>query len=94
MAFVSAIEAVSVKGSLEPVGVVDEKHGGFNIVFLSQFAEEDFGKTSRIRRKEPNMEELICLGIDSSVQPVLLTVKSNHGFVERDVIRARSAVGL
>jgi len=35
MAFISAIEAVSIEGSLEPFGVVDEKHGGFDIVFLS-----------------------------------------------------------
>jgi len=34
MAFVSAIEAVSIKGGLKPLSVVDEKHGGFNIVFL------------------------------------------------------------
>jgi len=32
MAFVSAIEAVSIEGSLKPVGVVDEKHSGFNIM--------------------------------------------------------------
>ena len=62
MEFVSAIEAVSVKGSLEPVDVVDEKHGGFDIVFLLQFAEEDFGQTGCIRRKEPKMEELIVSG--------------------------------
>jgi hypothetical protein len=33
--FVSAIEAVSIEGGLEPFGVVDEKHGGFDIVFLA-----------------------------------------------------------
>jgi hypothetical protein len=43
MAFVSAIEAVSIEGSLEPLSIVDEKHGGFDVVFLAQFAQEDFG---------------------------------------------------
>jgi len=35
MAFVSAIEAVSTEGGLEPLSVVDEKHSGFDIVFLA-----------------------------------------------------------
>jgi len=43
MEFVSAIEAVSVEGSFEPLSIVDEKHGGFDIVFLTQFTQEDFG---------------------------------------------------
>jgi len=35
MVFISAIEAVSIEGSLEPLSIVDEKHGGFDIVFLA-----------------------------------------------------------
>jgi hypothetical protein len=35
VAFVSAIEAVSIEGSFEPLSIVDEKHGGFDIVFLA-----------------------------------------------------------
>jgi hypothetical protein len=35
MEFVSAIEAVSIKGSLEPLSVINEKHGGFDIMFLA-----------------------------------------------------------
>jgi hypothetical protein len=35
MGFVSAIEAVSIEGGLEPIDAVDEKHGGFDIVFLA-----------------------------------------------------------
>ena len=80
MAFVSAIEAVSIEGGSEPFGVIDEKHSRFDIVFLPQFAEEYFGKTGRIRAKEPNMKECVRFRID--------------GFVERNVIRARTAVGL
>jgi len=86
--FISAIEAVSIKGGLEPLSVVNEKHGGFNIVFLPQFAKENFSESGRIRRKEPDMKEFICFGIDSGVQPIFLTIDSNHSFVERDVIRA------
>ncbi len=35
MEFVSAIEAVSVECGLESLSIVDEKHGGFDIVFLA-----------------------------------------------------------
>jgi hypothetical protein len=35
MAFISAIEAVSVEGIFEPLCIVDEKHGGFDVVFLA-----------------------------------------------------------
>jgi hypothetical protein len=32
MAFVSAIEAVSAESGFEPLRIVDERHGGFDIV--------------------------------------------------------------
>lgn len=35
MEFVSEIEAVSIESGLEPFGVVDEKHGGFDVVVLA-----------------------------------------------------------
>ena len=43
MAFVFKIEAVSLQGCLEPVGVIDEKHGVVNVVFLAEFSKKDFG---------------------------------------------------
>jgi hypothetical protein len=36
---------------LEVVSVIDEKHGGFDIVFLPQFAEKDFGEGGGCRGK-------------------------------------------
>ncbi len=36
------------------------------------------------------MEKFVRFGIDSSVQPVALIVKLDHGFVERNVIRLAS----
>ena len=33
------------------------------------------------------MQQFVCLGIGSSVQPELLIINSNHGFVNRNVIR-------
>ncbi len=40
------------------------------------------------------MEQFVCIGIDGSVQPVSLVVESDHGFVNRNVIRAPSSFGL
>ena len=34
VAFVSAIEAMSIESRLKPLSVAAEKHGGFDIVFL------------------------------------------------------------
>jgi hypothetical protein len=33
------------------------------------------------------MKQIIRIGIDGGVQPILLVVHSNHGLVDRDVIR-------
>ncbi len=38
-------------------------------------------------RKQPDVEEYVCLGIDGGVQPVALIVEVDHGSVDRDVIR-------
>ncbi len=37
------------------------------------------------------MEPFVCLGIESSVQPVLFIVELDHGFVNRNVIRIGTA---
>jgi len=42
MAFVSEIEAVALKSCLEPVGVIDEKFGVVNVMFVAEFVEKDF----------------------------------------------------
>ena len=40
------------------------------------------------------MEQFVCFWIDSSVQPVLLSIGSDHSLINRDVIRALSIFGL
>jgi len=76
------------------VGAIDEKHGVFNIVFLAEFLEEYLDECGRGRRKQPHVKQVICCRISGDVQPVLLVVDPNHGFVERDVIRGLTRVGL
>jgi hypothetical protein len=94
VAFMLKSEASSLESSLEVLSAIDEKHGGFDIVFLPQFAEEEFGESGRGRRKEADVKQVVCLGISGGVQPVLLVVDPNHCFVEGDLIRRLTSVGL
>ena len=41
------------------------------------------------RRKQPYVQESVCLWIDCGVQPKLLAIDSDHRLVERNVIRTR-----
>ena len=50
MPFVSEIEAVSVTGFFQRGGVIDEKHGVVNVVFLAEFTEKYLGESVRSRR--------------------------------------------
>jgi hypothetical protein len=40
------------------------------------------------------MQQFVRFGIDNSVQPVPFVVESDRGFVNRDVIRVATVVGL
>jgi len=64
MAFVSEIEAVALQSGLEPVDVIDEKHGVVNGVFLAEFTQKDLRQCGRERRERANVEESVCIGID------------------------------
>jgi len=51
MAFCLKSEACSLECCLEMFSAIDEKHGGFDIVFLPQFVKKEFGETDRSGRK-------------------------------------------
>jgi len=87
-------EAVTAERLLKPWCAIDEKHGIFDVVFLAEFTEENLGNTEVLRRTKFHVEEFVCLGIDSGVQPVALVVDLDHGFVDRNVIRALALSGL
>ena len=69
MLFVSEIEAMPVASFLQWGGVIDEKHGVFDVVFLAEFAEKDLCESVCSGRFELCVEEFVRLGIDSGVQP-------------------------
>jgi len=44
MFFVSEIEAMSLTGVFQRCSAIDEKHSGFNVVFLAEFGKERVGE--------------------------------------------------
>ncbi|GAA0307665.1 hypothetical protein GCM10009066_21650 [Halarchaeum salinum] len=76
------------------LGVINEKHGVFDVVFLTKLSQKLLCECCRSCRKQPQMQKFVRFWIDGSVQPELLTVDPDHCLVERDVIRARIAGGL
>ena len=65
-----------------------------DVVFLAEFREERVSDHVRSGRFKLCMEQFVRIGIDSGVQPVLLVVELDHGFIDRDVIRIPSGFGL
>lgn len=66
---------------------IDEKYGLLDLLFLTEFAEKQHGELRGRGVKQPDVEEFVGVGIDSSVQPVSFVVDPNHRFVQRDLIR-------
>jgi hypothetical protein len=87
-------EASSAKCSLEMLCTIDEKHGSFDIVFLTELTEENLGRYGGCRGKQPDVKQVIRFGIGGGIQPVLLGVNPNHRLVKRNVIRTSTLSGL
>lgn len=63
-------------------------------MFFMEFCEKHQGNRGVSRRIWPDMEQAVGIRIDSGVQPILLIVELNHGFVDRNVIRVGTVCGL
>ncbi|AFO58408.1 hypothetical protein NJ7G_3188 [Natrinema sp. J7-2] len=87
MFFVSESESESAECSLEMFYSIDEKHGVVESMFLGEFLQEPFRQHGRSRRIQPDMENLVRLWVNSSVQPIAMFGKLDHRLIERDVIR-------
>jgi len=94
MAFVSEIEAVSLAGVFQWRRAIDEKHGVVDGVFLAEFHKERVSESVGSRRFKLCIQQFVCSRIDSSVQPVVLVVELDHGFVDCNVIRFAAICGL
>jgi len=75
-------ESSSLQRGLEVLSAIDEKDSVFDIVSLSQFAEEALGECCRGRREELNVKQVVSFGVCSGVQPELLVINWNHCPVE------------
>jgi hypothetical protein len=87
-------ESESVECYFEMSRIIDQKRYVRHLLFLTEFARKQQRELRRSRLKEPNMEELVCVGIDGGVQPVALAIDANHRLVNRDLIRLDIAIGL
>jgi hypothetical protein len=87
-------EAESIQRSSEVVGVIDENRRVIKLLFIAEFTQKQHGELYRSGLKQPNMEELVRLGIDGGVQPVPFVVDLNYRLIYCDVIRLSIAVGL
>ena len=63
-------------------------------MFFAEFVEEHPGGDGGSRREQPDVKQVIRLGIDRGEQPELLIVDPNHGLVERDLIWGATIRGL
>lgn len=66
-----------------------EIYGTADGMFLGQFSRREFSKYGRSRRKQPCMENSDRAGIDCGIQPILLIVDLNYGFIECNVVLIR-----
>ena len=57
-------------------------------MFVTEISEKSICESVICRRLKLCMKQIVRFRIDSSVQPILFILKSNHGLIDRNVIRA------
>jgi len=82
--------ALSAEAANEIVGIIDEKHGVGDVVFLGQLGEKLASNRDCIRRKQPTMENSVRCWIDGGVQPILIVVDPDRLLIDRNAIRPRT----
>ncbi len=87
MFFVSKSEPRSTKCGLEVFCSIDEEHSIIDLMFLSEFPQEPFCQHGRSGRIQSYMGYVARFWINSTVQPIPMSVTLNHRFVKRDVIQ-------
>ena len=94
MSFVSKIEIAFATGLLKWNRTIDEKDRVINVVFFAELPEKLIRNNVCSCRFKLFMEQIVRFRIDGGVQPILLIIKLNHGFINRNVIRAPSSFWL
>lgn len=73
---------------------VNEKRAVVNVVFLTKFSKERMSDSFVCRWVDCCIWQFVYFGIDSGIQSILLVTESDHGFVNRNVIRTPTRFGL
>jgi len=94
MSFVSEIEIVFATGSMKWSRAIDENDRVIYVVFLPGICEKLICNSIASCRFKLCKEQIIRFWIDSSVQPILFIIESNHGLIDRNVIRAPTRLRL
>jgi hypothetical protein len=69
--------------------LIDEKHGGLEIVFLGEVGQKRICWIGTVMTKQRDIENQLCVEVYCSIQPRPLTVNFDSGFVDRDPRRLR-----
>ena len=69
------------------ISIIDEKQHVGELIPMMKLGQKPPCRLFRCRRKETDVEDFVCLGIDSTVQPKLLSVEANHFLVDCELIR-------
>jgi hypothetical protein len=92
--FVAESQPVMVTGGFEPRRTINEEECVVDEMFLPKIRDEHLRKRSRSRRKQPDGRQAVRCRVDDGVQSVLSVGELDHGLVDGDVIRVRTAGGL
>ena len=90
MWFVLESESMTVASGLEPRCPINQNQRIIDPTFLAEFSRKHRGDRGGSRRIQPDVEMLVCVGIDNSVQSISLVIELDHGFVNRTGIRVNA----
>ena len=84
----AVLESLLTERTSEVGGIINEKHGVGDVVFLTELGEKFSANRDRVRREEPNVEDSVGFRIDCGVQPVLFIIDLDRLLIDRNSIRA------
>lgn len=85
---------MAAAGLLERLLAVDANRGVVVGLILFEFREKLLGSHSGAHRQQADVQEVVRLRVDDGVQSVVISLELDYGFVDRDVLRGLSPVGL
>jgi hypothetical protein len=78
----------------ERVRSIDERHGVGDILSLEEFRKKQMSENRCYCGFRLHVEQFVCLGSDSGIQPISLIIESDHSLVNRSVTRTLPSFGL